>query len=270
MDLKETIENDYQSLPRHPWEQVRAEVLADILKRHYPALFTHSCALLDFGCGDLFLAEYLQARMPHARIFAIDNAFPILMLHAYNVRYGSGGVPLFVFNSISESLNAHWGPLHAVLLADVLQQSEQPSELIQEISLHPGISTNTLWLVTVPAFKGACSNYDTYLGNKRRYTKAELKTLLQTSGLEVTECGYFFTLPLFARLAGFVNSGPKALSQSGSETGGGSRFIRRLLQTDYAIGNTLRRLKIPLPGLSLYAVCQIKANPVVPENALPN
>ncbi|MBC7420229.1 MAG: class I SAM-dependent methyltransferase [Bdellovibrio sp.] len=50
--------------------------------------------------------------------------------------------------------------------------------------------------LTVPAFSFLWSNEDVYAGHFRRYSKSEIKRLVEASGFEVLHCTYFFSILL--------------------------------------------------------------------------
>ena len=56
-------------------------------------------------------------------------------------------------------------------------------------------------VVTVPALQWAFSSWDTELGHYRRYSRKQLRTVLESSGFTVRRCDYLFPemLPLVVK-----------------------------------------------------------------------
>jgi hypothetical protein len=258
MDLKELQDNDYKTETRHPWELGRLEVIISLLKAHVPNIFTERCNILDFGCGDLWLIEQLSARMPRAQFIAIDHQFNFMMLHAYNMRYGANQVPISVFNSLEESYNAHAGRIDLVLMLDVLQQADQEQALLSEVGSHSGISPLTPWLITVPADKSLFNNYDSYLGNKRRYGRKLLVNTLVKANLEVNKTGnFFFGLWFWRHIKKLFTAKHPKLSEWKGNLERTNR-IKKWLLADFTFTQGLRYCRLQLPGLSLYAFARKK------------
>ena len=77
-----------------------------------------------------------------------------------------------------------------VAILDVIEHIEDDAAALRSLAdrMEPGAQV----VVTVPAMPWAFSSWDTELGHFRRYTRAQLRTVLSSSGFDVTECSYFF------------------------------------------------------------------------------
>lgn len=97
------------------------------------------------------------------------------------------------------------GHVDLVLMMDVLEHVEDDLALLQ--SYVRAVGPDTYFLVTVPAFRWLWSSHDVFLEHYRRYTLAEVESLLQTGGLEIRQGAYFFglLLPLVAALRWWGN-----------------------------------------------------------------
>jgi hypothetical protein len=79
-----------------------------------------------------------------------------------------------------------------VLMIDVLEHVEDDLALLDEyVRLSP---PDTLFLIAVPAFQFLWSGHDEFLGHYRRYTRASTIRTMQSAGLQVLRCRYFFGL----------------------------------------------------------------------------
>jgi hypothetical protein len=85
-----------------------------------------------------------------------------------------------------------------ILLIDVLEHVEDDGALLR--SYVERAPAGTLMLVSVPAFRFLWSGHDVFLGHQRRYTRAQLETLLRRAGFEVVRSRYCFAVlfPLVA------------------------------------------------------------------------
>lgn len=79
-----------------------------------------------------------------------------------------------------------------ILALDVLEHMMDPKQLLRSLKqAYPNLEHV---LCTLPARKELWSNYDTYFGHYRRFSRSTAKTLLQEAGYRVSYAGYFFHL----------------------------------------------------------------------------
>jgi len=78
----------------------------------------------------------------------------------------------------------------AILLLDVLEHIEQPSDFI--VSVLRALPAIQRMIITVPARPELWSNYDEHYRHFVRYDIRTLHEMLGRSGLSVDTCGYFF------------------------------------------------------------------------------
>jgi SAM-dependent methyltransferase len=143
------------------------------------------------------------------------------------------GVPVVVCASLETARFAP-GSLSAASLFDVLEHIEDDEAFLQALCrlLKPG---GRVYL-TVPAYNALWSHHDDAAGHFRRYTRAGLAQVLESSGFSVDYASYFFRplpIPVF-----LLRSLPQKLGIGKPETvadGGlddhkvSSTFVRRLL-----------------------------------------
>ncbi|MES2389781.1 MAG: class I SAM-dependent methyltransferase [Bacteroidota bacterium] len=268
MDIKEAHEHNYETAYRHPWEIVRSGFIEKLIRRFRPQLFgSGRTFILDVGSGDQFMAAELSLKLPNATFYCIEPGLPLMMHHAYNVRYSAQQIPISVALSFEEHLMVHPYRIDAVILADVLQQCPDPAATLREILTHPGIGSHTIWFITAPAFNSATSPYDAKLGNLRRYKARQMNTLLESVGLQTAAVHYFFFVPLIYRLLGLS----KSLDSQGLSNQGPFNFKENLmlnvLNADIAISSFLGSIGINLPGLSVYAVAALPEKLAEPGQA---
>jgi hypothetical protein len=252
MDLKER--RHVREVNRHPWEQSRATVVADILGGRLDA----GSVVLDVGCGDLYLEERWQAMFPGARFYAVDTAFSPGDLANRDALPGTR-----LFRDLDDVERERPPRVDVVLLLDVIEHVEEPRAFLASLARRPYVTGETRFLVTVPAFPSLFTSHDRFLGHFRRYTRRRLRDELTAAGLSVHRDGYFYCsllLPRSLQKAREWIAGEGRGATGIVEWRGGRRraaLARWLLTADYRAGKLLARAGIRLPGLSAYASCTV-------------
>jgi len=77
-----------------------------------------------------------------------------------------------------------------ILMLDVLEHLVEPDVAVRTAGRLLG--EDGIFLATVPAFQALWTNHDVLNHHLRRYTKATLRSLIASSGLQVRELEYFF------------------------------------------------------------------------------
>jgi trans-aconitate methyltransferase len=260
MDLLEARHRGFTAGIRHPWELARVEVVSNLITRSMT--LRPGAAVLDIGCGDTFVAETIAARFSDTTVYAVDTAFTEESIAHY--REQLKGQRVFVSSSLDAIAPSLAGPVSLVLLMDVIEHIADDRGFLSTLLAHPAISTDTQLIVTVPAYQGLFCSHDTILGHYRRYSNAELRRMLESSGLTVLDIGYFFSSLLPMRVARVVKERMLKVENDTGTTGlvtwsggaGRTAVITRLLMADAWIAAALKRIGITLPGLSNYAVCR--------------
>ena len=152
------------------WHRVRFELVADHLRTR------PTTAVLDVGAGSGLLGEHLR---PSGVRYRFGEASPTLRA-ALSARFGEA--------SLDDG-----GPLTSdvvVTLLDVIEHVDDDEGLLCELArrMQPGADV----VVTVPALRWLFSSWDTDLGHHRRYSKRELRSLVERCGFEVVEASYLF------------------------------------------------------------------------------
>jgi hypothetical protein len=256
MDLKELAMNS-KGTGRHPWEVARVEAVIHRLKQRKAPLIS----ILDFGCGDLYVAARLVEAFPSLLVYAVDSE--------HNPASFPGGKTLNsriqVFRSLEEAeQSAGATKMSAVLLLDVLEHCENDSVVLNELRCSPLVDSRTQFLITVPAFQWFYSRYDRFLGHFRRYTLAQLSASVRGGGLQVHAGHYFFAslllpraLVVLAERFKLLKAPPKGLANYKARPWI-DEIARRVLRMDFRFCQRLSLAKIYSPGLSVL----VEASPI--------
>jgi len=173
--MKPDFVNQYDRLERgHWWHLARRQIVIDILGQHAPAREERQVSVADIGCG---AGTTLGQLSKTYTCFGIEPNIN-LATKASNC----SGVPIF-----SESLPLHspgqFGKVDIVLLLDVIEHIEDDLAALK--SIRPMLQPDSVVIINVPAMPQLWSVHDDMNEHKRRYTRPELRQLIENAGLEI-------------------------------------------------------------------------------------
>jgi len=257
MDLKELrLAGDGK---RHPWELARRRVVADkvrsVARRHHFAR-RNQAHIVDLGCGDAYLVEFLARTFPHFNFVGVDINFSDDDLTTLR-QTRANQKNLSVHKTLDDARNSIPDTVSLVTLLDVVEHIENDKEFLRELRQDSVISSDTIFFITVPAFQTLFCAHDTFLEHYRRYDKASLSLMLHDAGFQVLQQGYFFLSLIIPR---YLQVRRERKQPRSGESFGVSQWrhgvlvtsaVKYMLLLDYLL---LRHLN--LAGLSCYAICK--------------
>ena len=245
MDLRESQRTPDKSAARHPWELARFEVLYSLIKENMPQIPGKTNVIFDIGCGDTFFIENLAGRLPACRFIAVDPALNKDMVRMYSSKLAP--LHIKVFDSWEKAAQTTADKADIVLLLDVIEHIADDISFLKSLRANPGITDNTLFVITVPAFQALFCSRDRFLGHKRRYNNRQLKNSIEQAGFKEISSGYFFFSLLPVRLlqviiAKMFPGGTGADKGIGNWKGNRIMdvILKNLLVTDFKIASFLR------------------------------
>lgn len=262
MDLIELKASEGENV--HPWELSRLQFvfrrLNEIRKRH-STRNRSSFHILDVGCGDAFVASEIASAYTDSHVTGYDPFFEQETLEFLKSKYQH-----LANLHLTEQLNSADSEkeVSVVTLLDVIEHIPDDIAVLKDLRQRPQITSQTDFLITVPAFQSLFSQHDIFMKHFRRYDEKMLGNHLAAAGFEVIEMRYFFFSLLLPRWLQ-VKKEQKKNAQELPEEGGVSqwrhgRFFTRLIETaltvDWQFTGFLNRIGIKLPGLSLYCLCR--------------
>ncbi len=133
--------------------------------------------LVDIGAGSALFSKEILRLGKIESVVAVDTG--------YEEEFDDVESRISFRNSTKYENFSHF------LLTDVLEHIEDDRVFLAEIvkEANPG----SRFIITVPAHMCLWSTHDVYLKHFRRYKKSELRTLLSSSGLEITSIRYIYS-----------------------------------------------------------------------------
>ena len=133
-------------------------------------------SLVDIGAGSALFSKELLRQGIVNNVVAVDTGYQNDLAKQNGILY---------CRSTNYSGFSHF------LLTDVLEHIEDDKTFLTHIVTEAEI--NSAFLITVPAMMSLWSGHDIYLKHYKRYTKRELVTLVEKSGLKVHSARYTYS-----------------------------------------------------------------------------
>jgi 2-polyprenyl-3-methyl-5-hydroxy-6-metoxy-1,4-benzoquinol methylase len=231
----------------HWWFAARRSIVLRLLRTEIGEQ-RRPLRLLDVGCGAGGMLEYLREFGEATGVDSARDAIRYAAEKGVDVRAGSlpDGLP--------------FGPeqrFDVVTLLDVIEHIDDDHASLRTI--HGLLDPGGLLLLTVPAFPSLWSGHDVVNEHKRRYTRSDLRALLERAGFEVHTLSYFNTA-LFLPIAGArIVQRWLGGTTTGADEGSVPRPVNAILRSIFAAErHVLGRLTLPF-GVSLIASARASA-----------
>ncbi|MBX3021223.1 MAG: methyltransferase domain-containing protein [Bdellovibrionales bacterium] len=246
MDLREFLSRTSEL--RHPWEISRRRFFEHQLR--LLDLKEQAVTALDVGSGDTWLARRLYKVLPNGSwMTCVDEFYTTDVMAKFNPR-----VPVELTSVLPDR------QYDLILMLDVLEHVQDDKEFLRNVLKHAKAESKVL--ISVPAFRFLFGKHDRGLFHFRRYSRRDLRGLLDSCGLEIERQGGLFHSLLYVRMVQrllecFTST---ERQQAGVKDWQGGPVVTRLLSWaldfDWQLGLMLGRLGVRLPGLSWWCVCQ--------------
>jgi 2-polyprenyl-3-methyl-5-hydroxy-6-metoxy-1,4-benzoquinol methylase len=176
---KEIYSLQYKVEKDHWWFVARLRILLRYLDVKMPA--SSSVKLLDVGCGTGAVLEALAKRYDAHGIDSSPDAV------AFCRERGLANMKVGLLEDVSENCS-----FDILTFFDVVEHVADDAGLLRNAYriLKPGGRI----LITVPAFPSLWSRHDEILHHQRRYTRAQLRSLVQGAGFHIHYLTFFNTL----------------------------------------------------------------------------
>jgi len=171
-----------QAEDEHWWYRGRRAVLKSVLDRYVPT----SCRplnVLEIGCGN---GGNLPLLASYGKVFAVE------LNDAARERAARRGLAQIEKGWLPDGLPFESERFDVIAALDVIEHVENDRQAI--VALGNRLTSNGLLLMTIPAYGWLWSPLDEISHHKRRYTSAQLVSLLTDLGFRVCYSSYFNTL----------------------------------------------------------------------------
>ena len=167
----------------HFWFESRNRLLVWALEKYFPTMRSG----LEIGCGTGFVLETLTKRFSEVR-FAGSEVF------REGLAFAAERVPsadLFQLDARKIPFQSTFDMIGAF---DVIEHIEEDNEVLREMygAIKPGGGI----ILTVPQHPWLWSDTDVYAHHKRRYSRRELKSKVESAGFEVVYMTSFVSILL--------------------------------------------------------------------------
>jgi SAM-dependent methyltransferase len=186
---------------KHWWYRARRKILSDIIA---DLQLPETPRILEAGCGPggnlAMLAQFGEvcAIEPYAPACALAKAKYVGQVEQAGL---PGALPFA-------------GTFDLICAFDVIEHIEQDKEAL--ISLRAALAPSGRLILTVPAYQWMWSAHDVRNHHVRRYTRPQLRRVLEAAGFTVERASHFNSF-LFPLIAG-VRLAQRSLSKSGSSS----------------------------------------------------
>ena len=171
-----------QAEDEHWWYCGRRAVLKSVLDRFAPKDH-RSLNILEVGCGN---GGNLPLFSTYGKVFAVE------LDDLARARASNRGIGDVEKGFLPDSIPFEGGRFDLVTALDVIEHVKDDGKAAQ--SLCRLLAPKGLLVVTAPAYMWLWSQHDEFSHHERRYTRAQLVSLMKGQGLKIHYSTYFNTL----------------------------------------------------------------------------
>lgn len=135
-----------------------------------------SISLVDIGAGSALFSKELLKRKIVSKSVAVDTG--------YQSEYDDPSIGISYRRSVNYAGHTHF------LLTDVLEHIDDDLAFLKDVVSKA--DNAAAFIITVPALMSLWSGHDVYLKHFRRYTKSNLQSLVENSGLTIISLRYTY------------------------------------------------------------------------------
>jgi SAM-dependent methyltransferase len=204
----------------HYWNHARNRIILKLLKKHR----LNACKIIEIGCGRGVVLDFLRKNRVNCLGVELADPEPISETRDY----------IFTKTDAFEMPAELRQSFEVVLLFDVIEHLENPSEFLHEIKRK--YSNAKHLVITVPARQELWTNYDAFNGHYKRYNLSDLKDL-STPGFSLLGSCYFNHLlyPVFWIYARFIKKRGTEIKAPAGIFVHIHRIMSILLQIDFSL-----------------------------------
>lgn len=168
---------------QHFWFRARNKLILWALRQYAPSMQS----FLEIGCGTGFALSAIEQAFPDAAVSGCE----IYTRGLGQARRRMQRAQLYQLDATTLPFSAEFD---VVGLFDVLEHIENHQAVVDAVAR--ALTPNGLLLITVPQHRWLWSHVDEYSRHVRRYTQADVRSLLVSSGFEILRMTSFVSLLL--------------------------------------------------------------------------
>ena len=167
---------------KHFWFKARNRLILFFVKKYCQKIINDKHKMLEIGCGNGNVIYYLRKN-------GINCQGGDLFLEGLIYCRRKVKAPLYQIDALCLPFRNYFD---IIGLFDVIEHIEEDEKVLKEV--YKALKPEGNILITVPAHKKLWGRYDELAYHKRRYSRKELITKLETTGFTVEKVSYFVTL----------------------------------------------------------------------------
>lgn len=165
----------------HWWFRAKRRIVLDLVKRHLSCEGTPR--FLDLGCGTGSTLADLDGMGAVVGMDASEDA----------IRYASERTDAtLIQGEVPESLSRIKDRFDCILMLDILEHLDD--DLVALKATVPLLAPSGIMVVTVPAYQWLYAPRDTCHHHRRRYSRPQLRALMEGAGFSIELISYYNTL----------------------------------------------------------------------------
>lgn len=174
MDSHE-IQKMYELEETHYWFKAKKEMIIDLYHK-----YCHPGLMLDVGCGTGAISKALKR---FTKVVSCDFSDE-------SVKYSRIRNPdIEVVRGDAQSMSFKSNKFDSIVSTDLVEHVKDDNAAIKEF--HRVLKKDGKLILTVPAFQFLWAKDDVMLGHYRRYTKSQIRNLLERHGFNVNFLNYW-------------------------------------------------------------------------------
>jgi ubiquinone/menaquinone biosynthesis C-methylase UbiE len=188
-NMNQDLLGQFDSIEKvHWWWAGRRRLVKLLLSKFKP----YPKNILDVGCGTGETLSFLRDIFPKSSLYGVDCS-------PKAVAFSKARLHKKIFKASALKLPFSSNSFDAILFLDVLEHISEHEKALREAKRV--LKPHGIVIITSPAIKLIWSEHDSKQGHKRRYSKADVFDLANTSGMKIKYLNYFnfvFSPPIMA------------------------------------------------------------------------
>jgi SAM-dependent methyltransferase len=164
------------------WFRSRNRIIRFLFEKYLG--ISRPASVLEIGVGTGYVLEELS-RIKNYRVFGAE-------LHLDGLKYARNRLPNVEFVQLDATQMPYREEFDAIGAFDVLEHIQEDAKVMESVGR--SLKTNGLFFITAPQYKWFWSKQDEGAYHKRRYSKKEMRSKLETAGFQIEFMGSYVSI----------------------------------------------------------------------------